>query len=385
MSALGLVTATLGFTVLTGTSQTTTAVLNGTIGHAWASPYDLLVRPANSTTPLEAKDGLVRPNFLRGLVGGISMADLQKIRATPGVQVAAPIAVLGFLAAGTGPTVDLTQSLTSGLNVFRLSGIITADAGQSTYAYTEYFVIDSGGGVLDAGQSPAVLHEGSRTVTCSQKDPQIGCEAVKVCSPSTRTPDHCGVSPVSGNWTRGWPELIGIAGIDPVAENRLVGLNRCVTSGRPLTASTTLPIETVGPSEPVAHIPLVAATTAFIDESIHIDVAKAGDPNAILTNGTLPRTWLPIQSVTQDPNSLYESWLHLVSQGRFGSGAIGNILVPGAVAYTQASPTQLMQTSSAPDLSVLTAGNGSDLPSDKLSPLDARDTAVLPEPDNRWV
>src|SRR5450759_500474 len=126
LAGAGLLTATLGFMVLASTSTTTQAVLNGDIGGAWSSPYDLLVRPTNSASPLEVGQGLVRPNFLSGLVGGISMADLAQIRAISGVEVAAPIAVLGFIDPFTAFTVDLSKYLGPGLNVFQLTGIISA-------------------------------------------------------------------------------------------------------------------------------------------------------------------------------------------------------------------------------------------------------------------
>src|SRR5579864_4137853 len=97
LAGAGLLTATLGFMILASTSLTTEAILKGDINRAWAAPYDLLVRPAGSQTPLETSEGLVRPNFLSSGSGGITMQQLAAIRQIPGVDVAAPIAILGYV------------------------------------------------------------------------------------------------------------------------------------------------------------------------------------------------------------------------------------------------------------------------------------------------
>ena len=387
LAAAGLLTATLGFMVLASTSTTTQAVLTGDIGRAWSSPYDLLVRPTNSASPLEVGQGLVRPNFLSGLVGGISMADLAQIRAISGVEVAAPIAVLGLIDPYTAFTVDLAKYLSPGLNVFQLSGRITADAGLSTYPFTHYLVVDTTGGVLqvvDPSSPSPMLQVGTGAITCTY--PEITCGAAKLCSPLNRTPDHCGVGSTSGLWLYNWPQPILIAGIDPAAENQLVGLDRCVTSGRALNASDGLPM-TPDPllhSVPVAHIPLMAATTTFLDESLQVNVAKTDDPGRIFASGTQSLTgWHPVETVKTDPNSIYESWLSNAAKDIFGVS--GNLLVPGEVGYRQVGSTELAATSLAPDLSIFTANNGTEVTPQQIAPPEATDTWFRPVTEHAWV
>jgi putative ABC transport system permease protein len=388
LAGAGLLTATLGFMVLASTSTTTQAVLTGDIGRAWSSPYDLLVRPTNSASPLEVGQGLVRPNFLSGLVGGISMADLAQIRAISGVEVAAPIAVLGFIDPFTAFTVDLSKYLGPGLNVFQLTGIISADSGLSTYPFTYYFVVDTTGGVLHVDQSSPspVLQLAGGTLTCTY--PEITCEAATVCSPTTTTPDHCGTRSLLGaSWFYNWPEPILIAGIDPAAENQLVGLDRCVTSGRALNASDGLPMtpDPLGGSIPVAHIPLMAATTTFLEESLQVNVAKTDDPGRIFVSGTKQSLagWQSVDSVKADPNALYESWLSNAAKGNFL--AANNLLVPGAVGYRQVGSNELAATPLAPDLSIFTANNGLELTPQQIAPPEATDTWFRPVSEHAGV
>lgn len=58
--------------------------------------YDLLVRPQEAITSLEEQWGLVEENYLSVGRGGISIADWQSILALNDVEVAAPVASLGY-------------------------------------------------------------------------------------------------------------------------------------------------------------------------------------------------------------------------------------------------------------------------------------------------
>ncbi len=142
VAALGLLVATLGFVVLASTAKTAEATLRGDIGRAWSSPYDLLVRPRGSETPLEAGKGLVRPNFLAGINGGITLAQLDAIRGVPGVDAAAPLAVSGNVLWPAELDIDLSPlAPAGGLSVFRFTATELADAGLSSHPPTVHYAI----------------------------------------------------------------------------------------------------------------------------------------------------------------------------------------------------------------------------------------------------
>src|SRR5881397_1009919 len=69
----------------------------GTVQQNFRSAYDILVRPADSYTPLEQEQGLVAANFASGIFGGISLRQWHQIEDVPGVDVAAPIANIGYV------------------------------------------------------------------------------------------------------------------------------------------------------------------------------------------------------------------------------------------------------------------------------------------------
>src|SRR5262245_22181597 len=93
---IGVLVATTGFTVLSAQAAISALRVNDDVTANYRAAYDILVRPKGSRTGLEDERGLVRPNYLSGLFGGITMAQLEKVRGVGHVELAAPIAMLGY-------------------------------------------------------------------------------------------------------------------------------------------------------------------------------------------------------------------------------------------------------------------------------------------------
>lgn len=108
----GIVLACASFVVLTAAAKTEQLGVHGTIARTFRSSYDILVRPRGTETQLERTRGLVRDNYLSGIFGGITMDQYQQIAHLPGVQVAAPIAMLGYVLQPVSFHIDLTGKLT---------------------------------------------------------------------------------------------------------------------------------------------------------------------------------------------------------------------------------------------------------------------------------
>jgi putative ABC transport system permease protein len=132
----GVALATSGFTVLTGSVETSRLAAAGVVEVNSRAAYDLLVRPRGSRSLAETERGLVRPNHISGAYGGISVAQWQQIRAVAGVQVAAPIVMIGYAAAAASAELDLTSSLepTQIRQIVRLRARWAADAGLTAAA-----------------------------------------------------------------------------------------------------------------------------------------------------------------------------------------------------------------------------------------------------------
>src|SRR5262245_46797172 len=108
---LGVLIATTGFTVLTGSTATSRLQVIGEVEKNFRSAYDILLRPSGDRTALEEQRDLVRPNFLSGQYGGITLDQYDRVKGTPGVEVAAPIAMIGYVTALGSVSSDLTDAV----------------------------------------------------------------------------------------------------------------------------------------------------------------------------------------------------------------------------------------------------------------------------------
>jgi len=140
--ALGILVAAVSFTLLTAAVKTSELQVRGTIARNWKTAYDILVRPPDSFSPLERSQGLVRDNYLSGIFGGITLAQWHRILRTPGVEVAAPIANLGYIIPVTrGLHLSVNQYLTDdAVQLYRLRTTWIADRGTSTYPGQNLYV-----------------------------------------------------------------------------------------------------------------------------------------------------------------------------------------------------------------------------------------------------
>ncbi|MBL4951388.1 ABC transporter permease [Neobacillus sp. OS1-32] len=77
-------------------SKTTVATVNDSIKKYGRGSYDLLVRPPSSRTSIEKKLGMVEENYIGDSKGGISINEWKRIKGDPNIEVAAPVASLGY-------------------------------------------------------------------------------------------------------------------------------------------------------------------------------------------------------------------------------------------------------------------------------------------------
>ncbi|TDE01811.1 ABC transporter permease [Jiangella asiatica] len=125
---LGVVAATTAFTVLTGASEVERLELRGEVVAA-QDDYHILVRPPGSRSELEAVAGLVRPYQLSGQFGGIALDDYDAIRELSGVEVAAPVAMVGYVMTATQVAVEAGPRDETGRELLVADVVHTTDRG----------------------------------------------------------------------------------------------------------------------------------------------------------------------------------------------------------------------------------------------------------------
>lgn len=124
----GLIALSTGLILIAGVSQATVLTVSQELSHYWRTTYDILVRPQGTRSPIEEKYGLVEANHLSGIRGGITITQYETIKAIPGVEVAAPIAMLG--SATLLVTTENVGSI-SEPGAYVLENLITVDNGLS--------------------------------------------------------------------------------------------------------------------------------------------------------------------------------------------------------------------------------------------------------------
>ncbi|HKR99947.1 MAG TPA: ABC transporter permease, partial [Candidatus Dormibacteraeota bacterium] len=395
-----LLAAALGASTTGLVTAAATATLQGDIARAWQSPFDLLVRPQGSRTALESRDSLLRPNYATGIRGGITLAQLAKIRAVSGVQVAAPLAVVGATEWPTDQLTDL-EPLMGGqpLAVFRVGYSLTSDAGMSSFTGpTNLLAVTTTGEirwqpVADSRNEP-VLHAGGMSIRCRVPDArqQPLCLARTVRSPDGTVEQDPRFALTASTELS---EPLVLAGIDPVAEAQISGLDHCVVSGHYLAAGQ---LRSRGIDNPdilspdagipgdyehvtAAEIPILASTTSPINERLTVRVERAADVAAPgLVNGG--GTWIPVSSTSVDAQTIYKRSLADLSRYVLTASLL---LSPGEVTYDTVSSDHLRVRTVDPDLSVyfnsIFALEGGP---DAYAPLEAHDAWFRQLAANQW-
>jgi putative ABC transport system permease protein len=289
--AAGVVVAAVSFTLLTAAATTSQLQVRGAVSENFRSAYDVLVRPARSTTPLEASQGLVQQNYLSGIFGGITLDQYAAIRQVPGVDVAAPIAMVGYALQYARVPVTLPAPADPRVRqLFRVRTTRTSDQGLSrfrdadSYVYVTPRPLQQYSGLQTSSTPGAVevLESGRRVPVCpgdaagsSNEDPFDLAGRQRVWCFSRLTDlfgsGHLGPGPVRPEGTVTLPFPFLIAAVDPGQETRLAGVDRAVVAGRYLQAS-----DRPRQSDDSIQIPVLASTRSYVDESAQIAVEDLG-------------------------------------------------------------------------------------------------------------
>jgi hypothetical protein len=363
LAIAALASALVGAMAIAGVSARTTARLQGGVEQAWQSPFDLLVRPPGAASQLEETESLVRPNYLTGVIGGITDRQLQTIRAVPDVEVAAPVAMVGFVEWPGEFSID-PYSL-AGKRPYALLRVqvrARADAGLSLFRQaipTEYVLVAPHGTVIvrpEEGSAREFLRSGGKTFRCAAPDAAFSSER----RPRCFAPWYAFVTPEGTERFRTAEAFterdrlllpfrmpLLLAGIDPSAESRIAGLTRCVTDGRYLQAAPLRQHRVEGAplalgvhglqgnwdSIAVTDIPLLASGRSFLDESVVtiVDSADAGAPVA-------ERPWRTVWRKPQSAEQIYRSSLGNVGRRLLG---VGTLIAAGDVHYQTVAASRL--------------------------------------------
>ncbi|RKN20943.1 ABC transporter permease [Micromonospora musae] len=390
--------ATTGFTVLTGAASTSRLVARGSVDTQFRASYDILVHPS------EPAGGLLDQDLPTAAYGGISLEQWRRIEGVQGVEVAAPLAVLGIADLRPDLKIDVTDRVdrSAERQVIEVAPQVSGDRALSTltaaptYVYVSrrpliplsrisgdrrLFVYADGTRVdqtSSAAECPGTGGGGALEVQADGRHLQVCATAAGSFEPTARRTQVSEVQayqllgdgtfrlasvitlgrpasavPATARLEIQLPAVIPalLAGVDPAAETRLVGLDRAVRQGRYLTAS-----DTVGPA--AAHdtssspftttrpagltLPVLAAADLAVDEQIDVAVSRlTGRTAGQVPGATTEALWPllrdsakePPRTVEHDLAQLYRARLDAALTTRTPLSGVRALLRPGPQAY----------------------------------------------------
>ncbi|WP_158598330.1 FtsX-like permease family protein [Falsibacillus albus] len=126
-----------GLSFLFNISESNKGTVVDTLQKRWKSTYDIVVRPPESLHVSDANNGLLEPNFLSNIQGGISFDQYDEIKRMNGIDVAAPIAMIGY----TGLGIQINKKIENVVQepgVYKETNIMSQD---NSYQTTTYFTV----------------------------------------------------------------------------------------------------------------------------------------------------------------------------------------------------------------------------------------------------
>ncbi|WP_194841349.1 ABC transporter permease [Salinibacillus xinjiangensis] len=226
---VGAIIISVGLSYLVGITQASNGTIVDELQKRWKSSYHIVVRPSDSRSVTEDKN-LLEPNYLSGLSGGISLDQYQQIKAMNDVEVAAPIAMMGYLQ----NSVSLNKVNYTEPGVYRLNINESTNSGANTIENENEIYFSVG------WQPPG-------------------------------TNQDYGITQFNGNLDYGTNVLL--AGIDPKSEAALVGIDKAMIESDYLSNQDE--VETTNSDEVSAtEIPVIVSNQEFVDGKISYTIEK---------------------------------------------------------------------------------------------------------------
>ncbi|GIE99574.1 FtsX-like permease family protein [Paractinoplanes rishiriensis] len=295
--------AVTGFTLLTGAAVTSRLDAVGTVQANFRPAYDILVRPKGAVLPLEQQRNLVQPGQLAGMRGGISLAQWRQIGDVPGVDIAAPVSMIGYLMRTVPITVDLAGLLDPGAErqVLRVQPSWVTDAGLSRipdgahYLYATRNRIDTprtdlpGSAEKDL-RPQEVGADGRRSHVCpgvriiyqsDQTDPtDLTSRSSLTCTGGPGSKDGSG-RPTAARVTLLWSIPFLVAAVDPESEAALAGLDGAVSTGRYFRPGEKPAARRLADVKyPYSVLPVLMTDRPQTDSTLELDIQRL-DPGAV--------------------------------------------------------------------------------------------------------
>jgi len=233
----GFLLAACALILLSATTQTTLVRGNQVISQNWRPTYDLVVLPPQAKLPT---DQLVPADLIAGYGGGISVRQYDQVKNLAGVEVAAPIASVGYVQMPVPQIYFSDHSFPTGY--YQLDWTLTSFNGlHHIVELQERDMIY----IVSGSDSTTPVRDSS--TTSSQPSDVLATFGGQI-NEEIDEEDNVPAS-MSPNGTG----TFLLAAIDPAAENQLVHRDKSITAGRMLTEQDTVHLDSRIPGNPFVY------------------------------------------------------------------------------------------------------------------------------------
>ncbi|WP_186673727.1 FtsX-like permease family protein [Sporosarcina sp. BP05] len=233
-----------GLSTLIGLSESNKGTVVDSLQKKWDASYHIVVRP-EGTKGIAQNDNFFDPNYISGVSGGISLDEYNKIKEIPDIDIAAPISMIGF----TSYNVILKHLDISEPGIYRLTSIAQDLGGLDSIERKSEFYFSKG------------IYE--------QPDPTL-----------SRKYGIIAFENYLSSYTR-----VLLAGVDPIEEARLVGLENAVLplegqeyfSDSDMVYSTDFSFEGIDGNEinvKNTGFPILLSNRSFLDQNLNFKLER---------------------------------------------------------------------------------------------------------------
>lgn len=246
LQVIGLFVISTGIATFSATIQTTEVRSKADISEHWRGKYDILVRSEASVSKVEAEFHLVEGNYLASSSGGITDQQYNVIKNIPGVEVAAPVATVGYLLNETGAVATSIQPFETD-TLYRISWQWTGNdlPIQNREPQFAYFATSD-------NKLSSIFTAGSNSFT----DVIGNSAANSVVLSLGRFP----------------PLWVLVAGIDPEQEAKLIDLASTLQQGSYLNNSPLLQGVDISRGLKATKIPIIINDKSYINLGLRLDI-----------------------------------------------------------------------------------------------------------------
>lgn len=327
----------------------------------WRTDYDILVRPVGSTFLYdEAGNRLVEPNFLSGQQGGITDEQLALINSIDGIEVAAPVAFLGYFPVGMlieGEEVDDDPAnaeapwmVYKDVRTFTMTdGWQDTVASDTLYAIEnriDDFSLESYTGALSFIGENGEKYPLPQSITSIYANLSGGENKVRLSGKETWESrlayfEYENMQPIY-QYNGLFNLYLPVAAIDPQAEQALVGLEDALLEGRYLSSADTYRV----PNDSYSYfIPVLINESSFQNISINIKTYRLTDPaqenlsQSLSSGGITYLEGMQSELLGEKTTTLHDYFLQYIRLFMKQGGTVGatmtDYLRPSPVQYTQ--------------------------------------------------